>query len=150
MPKQENTCVASAINLPEAPAVVILPRDGYEAILARIDSLETNQEFLFGIIAKLRKTAEDGKKSDQRKTALARALVARKNAGMTYAEIGKLLELGSRQGSKNTRSQNMTHFGKLLEMAPKEFIITESRTQGGKLVKLTKIYYEHLLKEVLP
>ncbi|MCK9568645.1 hypothetical protein M0R72_06870 [Candidatus Pacearchaeota archaeon] len=92
------------------------------------------------------KVAKPGKKSDARKKALADQLVATKNIGMTYAQIGKFLELGSRKNGKNTREQNMTHFGKLLEADKKSFVVTDGKTSGGKLVKLTKIYYEHLLR----
>lgn len=138
-----DTCVAETISLPE---IVILPREGYDEIIGRVKHLEENQEILFGIIGRLKRVQDAGKKSDQRKKALARALVLRHNAGMTYAEIGKLLELGSRHGDRNTREQNMTHFGKLLDASPREFVVTPSRTQGGKLVKLNKIYYEHLLR----
>jgi hypothetical protein len=92
------------------------------------------------------KAATPGKKSDQRKKALASALISRQNQGMTFSEIGKFLELGSRKNGKSTREQNMTHFGKLLEADKKSFIVTEGKTSGGKLVKLTKIYYEHLLR----
>jgi uncharacterized protein Veg len=145
------TCAPSNISLAQSPAIVILPKEGYDEIMARVESLESNQEILFGIISRLKRaSSESGKKSDLRKKALANALVSRHNAGMTYAEIGKLLELGSRTGERNTREQNMTHFGKLLEAAPKEFVVTLSKTQGGKLVKLNKIYYEHLLRGDLP
>lgn len=92
------------------------------------------------------KAAKLSKKSDQRKKALANQLMMIKNIGMTYAQIGKFLELGSRKNGKNTREQNMTHFGKLLEADKKSFVVTNGKTSGGKLVKLTKIYYEHLLR----
>ena len=64
-------------------------------------------------IAKLEKIpAKPGKKSDLRKARLAEILVSRKNQPMTFSEVGKVLELGSRSNMKNTREQNMTHFGK--------------------------------------
>ena len=95
-------------------------------------------------IAKLEKIpAKPGKKSDLRKARLAEILVSRKNQPMTFSEAGKVLELGSRTNGKNTREQNMTHFGKLLEATPREFEISASK-MGGKLVRLTKIYYDHL------
>ncbi|MHC1688012.1 MAG: hypothetical protein AB9879_09935 [Methanothrix sp.] len=143
----DNTMLAEAINLPKGPAVVILTPDKYQELLQRIDCLETNQEILFGLIAKLKKiSANPGKKSDRRKKALANILASRKNVGLTYAEIGKLLELGTRKGNASTREQNMTHFGKLLETSTDEFIVTSGKTRGGKLVKLTDAYYEHLLR----
>ena len=95
-------------------------------------------------IAKLEKIpAKPGKKSDLRKARLAEILVSRKNQPMTFSEVGKVLELGSRTNGKNTREQNMTHFRKLLEAAPREFEISPSK-MGGKLIRLTKIYYDHL------
>lgn len=92
------------------------------------------------------RTESHGKKSDVRKKRLAEILVARKNIGLTYSEVGKILELGTRNGSKNTREQNMTHFGKVLESSIKEFVVTDNKTSGGKLVKLTSVYYSHLTK----
>jgi len=141
---------AEAISLPDAPAVVILPKEGYDEILLRVKQLENNQEILFRLVKEIRHATPTGKKSDLRKKALANALVSRKNVGMTYAEIGKFLELGSRKEGKSTREQNMTHFGKLLEASPNEFVVTPSRTRGGKLVKLTKTYYDHLLMGAKP
>lgn len=139
--------LAEAIDLCEDSVIVVLPKEGYEEMVARIKSLEDNQAILFGLIDRLRQASPSGgKKSDLRKRSLANALVSRKNVGMTYAEIGKFLELGSRNGSKNTREQNMTHFGKLLEASPDEFVVTSCRTRCGKMVRLTKTYYEHLLR----
>ncbi len=98
-------------------------------------------------IAKLERIpTKPGKKSDGRKKALANVLLSRNNQGMTFSEIGKFLELGSRKNGKSTREQNMTHFGKLLEADKKSFVVTNGKTSGGKLVKLTKTYYEHLLR----
>jgi len=142
-----NTKTAEAINFPDGPGVILLTPDRYQELLQRIACLETNQEILFGLIAKLKRiSANSGKKSDRRKKALANILVSRKNIGLTYAEIGKLLELGTRKGNESTREQNMTHFGKLLETSANEFIVTSGKTRGGKLVKLTDAYYEHLLR----
>jgi hypothetical protein len=41
----------------------------------------------------------------------------------------------------------MTHFGKRLEEAEDRFAIAPNKTSGGKLVHLTKDYYEHLRRE---
>ena len=122
-----------------------------KVILERLNELESFTSERFGQdrqrIAKLERIpAKPGKKSDQRKTTLANILLSRQNQGMTFSEIGKFLELGSRKNGKSTREQNMTHFGKLLEADKKSFVVTDGKTSGGKLVKLTKIYYEHLLR----
>lgn len=128
--------------LTQAKRITQLERDLAEFNDLRASEIAHDRQRL----AKLeRLPVKPGKKTDQRKKALANQLVAIKNIGMTYAQIGKFLELGTRRNGKNTREQNMTHFGKLLEADKKNFVVTDGRTNGGKLVKLTKIYYEHLL-----
>lgn len=124
-----------------------IKRSEFEALKERIlnisgrtSGLEAAQDELD---AKMRGGHKSGKKSDLRKARLAEILVSRNNRPMAFAEIGKALELGSRANGKNTREQNMTHFGKILEAAHKEFIVSQSK-MGGKLVRLTKIYYDHL------
>jgi hypothetical protein len=90
-----------------------------------------------------------GKKTEARMLKLALGLLNRKNSPITFAEVGKILELGTRDGSHNTREQNMTHFGRMLVAAPERFIVRPCRTNGGKQVSLTKIYYDHLMKEYI-
>jgi hypothetical protein len=92
-----------------------------------------------------------GKKSEERMLKLAITLLNRKNNPMTFSEIGKLLELGSHSadGKKNTREQNMTHFGKRLESARERFIVSPNKITGGKQVHLTKIYFDHLVREYI-
>ncbi len=116
----------------------------------KIEELRDEVDSLNAQMAKMRSMKPPGKKTEERKEKLAVTLMYRKNIGMTYAEIGKMLELGSRRNGKNTREQNMTHFGKLLEADKKNFVVTDGRTNGGKLVKLTKTYFEHLVKEYMP
>jgi hypothetical protein len=124
-------------------------RGDYDDLKSQIKEHELRLDKQSEYIHQLRtnaKAAKPGKKSDQRKKALANMLLSRKNEGMTFAEIGKFLELGSRKNGKSTREQNMTHFGKLLSADKKCFIVTDGKTNGGFLVKLTKIYYDHLLR----
>ena len=128
------------ISLEKENANLAATKDRMAALAARVSGLEAAQDELD---LKVRGGHKSGKKSDLRKVRLAEILVSRNNQPMTFAEIGKVLELGSRSNGKNTREQNMTHFGKILEAAPKEFIVTQSK-MGGRLVRLTKIYYDHL------
>lgn len=128
------------IGLEKENANLAATRDRMATIAARVSGLEAAQDELD---AKVRGGHKSGKKSDLRKARLAEILVSRNNQPMTFAEIGKVLELGSRTNDKNTREQNMTHFGKILEAAHKEFMVTQSK-MGGKLVRLTRIYYDHL------
>jgi hypothetical protein len=61
---------------------------------------------------------------------------------MTFSEVGKYLELGSRSGKASTRRQNMTLFGKILESESKRFHVFDSETQkGAKMVCLTSEYF---------
>lgn len=49
-----------------------------------------------------------GKKTDARLLALENLLIARGNEPLTFSEVGKYLELGSRKGKSGTRRQNMS------------------------------------------
>jgi hypothetical protein len=53
---QDNAKLAEAISLPDAPAVVILPKEGYDEMVARVKKLEENQEILFGLFNKLKQS----------------------------------------------------------------------------------------------
>ena len=118
----------------------------------RIGELRDEVDFLTAQLSKMRGIKPSGKKSEERIEKLAMTLMYRKNTPLTYAEIGKILELGSRtsDGKKNTREQNMTHLGKKLETMPDKFIVMAGKTRGGKLVKLTAKYFDHLCKECMP
>lgn len=127
-----------------------------KAMQEAIEHLQDNQDIFSGLVKKMSQriaplegaarvsVKRPGVKADARKNKLISQLYLRSNAGMTYSEIGKFLELGTHKDGKNTREQNMTHFGKLLEQDPDKFTITPGRTNGGKLVKLTKSFFEHL------
>jgi hypothetical protein len=66
----------------------------------------------------------------------------RGNEPLTFAEVGKYLELGSRTGKANTRKQNMTVLGKILESESERFQVFESNTQKGhKMVRLSDKYF---------
>jgi len=121
----------------------------FQTIWGRMDALadfnRKLEEKVEAFETKHRKVA--GKKTEARMQKLALSLLNRKNNPITFAEVGKFLELGTRDGSHNTREQNMTHFGKTLEAAKERFIVRPCRTNGGKQVSLTKIYYDHLMRE---
>jgi len=170
----DDTLIAEAINLPQSPATVLLPAQDLATILAEVRSLKADFESLnrdlrrfkvftntgkvddlFESLLELEKRvsclekgpAKVGQKTEKRMLKIAMVLLSRGNKGLSYSDIGKILELGSRKGRTCTREQNMTHFGKRLEEAKDRFVVGPNRTSGGKLVHLTKDYYEHLRRE---
>jgi hypothetical protein len=83
-----------------------------------------------------------GKKQAARLNKLEALLIARGNESLTFAEVGKYLELGSRKGKCNTRKQNMTVLGKILESERERFQVFESNTQKGhKMIRLSDKYF---------
>jgi hypothetical protein len=92
------------------------------------------------------------KPSEKRKALLSKLdllLATRKNQPMTFSEIGKLLEMGIRSlDGKTTRRQAMTKFSKILLAQGDRYEIFQSKTVGGKMVRLVNDYYLHVLKEL--
>jgi hypothetical protein len=85
---------------------------------------------------------ELGGKTKARLARLEALLIARSNEPITFAEIGKYLELGTRQGKANTRKQNMTVFGKIIKAESDRFQVFDSKTRrGSKMVRLNEQYY---------
>jgi hypothetical protein len=83
-----------------------------------------------------------GKKQAARMNKLEALLIARGNEALTFTEVGKYLKLGSRTGKANTRKQNMTVLGKILEGNNDRFHVFESNTQKGhKMVRLSDKYF---------
>ncbi len=115
---------------------------------ARLADVEERLEQL-EVVTRGQKRAP-GKVTEGRMLKLAVTLVNRRNAPISFSEISKLLELGSRSsdGKKNTRKQNMTHFGRILEDAHDKFVIRKD-SHGHKCAQLTKSYYNHLVEEYL-
>ncbi len=96
-------------------------------------------------IAKLEKSDSGKHRTGAKQVArLARVealLITRQNEPMTFSEIGKFLELGHRDGKKNTRKQNMTHLGKAIGQDDR-FRVFDSNTQkGSKMVCLRQDYF---------
>ena len=85
-------------------------------------------------------------KQDARLKKLDAVLVSRRNQPMTFSEVGKILELGSRSSKTNTRRQAMTKFSKILLSKVDCYRITDSKVVNGKLVRLADGYYEKLLR----
>lgn len=85
-------------------------------------------------------------KQDARLKKLDAVLVSRRNQPMTFSEVGKILELGSRSSKTNTRRQAMTKFSKILLSKVDCYRITDSKIVNGKLVRLADGYYEKLLR----
>lgn len=155
---QDKTAPALAINLSQPGATVLLPASDLTAILKEVRSLrndfdrfrKTHGEFavrttneIDELFAKVEaKTVRPGKKQVARLNRLEALLIARGNEALTFAEVGKYLELGSRTGKANTRKQNMTVFGKILAGESKRFQVFESNTQKGhKMVRLSDKYF---------
>jgi hypothetical protein len=162
------------LDFPTGTATVLLPAQDLAAILAEVKSLRADFDALCRDMKKLKvftntgkvddlfewlsevdnrvnrlegRPAKIGQKTEKRMLKVALVLLSRGNDGLSYSEVGKILELGSRKGNACTREQNMTHFGKRLEEAKDRFVVGPNKTSGGKLVHLTKDYYEHLRRE---
>ena len=132
-------------------------RKATDPLLQKIDDLESRIK----IIGKFQDRQDDRldrlenipvKPSEKRKALLAKLdllLANRKNQPMTFSEIGKLLELGIRSpDGKTTRRQAMTKFSKILLAQGDRYEIFQSKTVGGKMVRLVNDYYLHVLKEL--
>ena len=85
-------------------------------------------------------------KQDARLRRLDAVLVSRRNQPMTFSEVGKILELGSRSSKTNTRRQAMTKFSKILLSKVDCYRITDSKVVNCRLVRLADGYYEKLLR----
>jgi hypothetical protein len=150
--------LASAINLSQPGATILLPAQDLAAILQEVRNLrndfdrfrKTHGEFavrttneIDELFAKVEaKTVRHGKKQEARLNRLEALLIARGNEPLTFSEIGKCLELGSRSGKATTRRQNMTLLGKILESESKRFRVFDSETQkGAKMVCLASEYF---------
>lgn len=124
-------------------------RDGLKAAQVystpgRVDDLFEISGELEGRIAKLEGIPK-AHKQESRLKRLDAILYNRGNEPLTFAEIGKLLELGSRTEKKNTRPQAMTKLGKVLEAESKRYIVFDSKTQAkARMVRLTPDYFKHL------
>jgi len=166
---QNDTNLASAISFSEETATVLVPASDYRAILSEVRSLRNEFDALDRDLKRFKVFTKTGQVDDlfeglsavedrlakiegraaspeqittARLAKLDRLLLSRNNEPMTFSEIGKVLELGSRANGKNTRKQAMTRFSKNLDA--KDYEIFSSKTQGGKMVRLTKIYLAHL------
>jgi hypothetical protein len=159
----EDTCIAKAISFTQIAPYQVQSNSWREAtritieiaalkeVVQRQDReiilLQNNQEILFNLVARLKdmvgaKTTCPGKKQVTRLNRLEALLIARGNEPITFSEVGKYLELGTRNGKTNTRRQNMTLFGKVLSGIPDRFEVFDSQTQkGSKMVRLTNRYY---------
>lgn len=162
-----------AINLSEGPATILFPIAELEALFHEVRSLRSEFDALDadlkrfkvfgktglvddlfddlsvieGRLAKLEgRRMSAGQVQKDRLMKLDRLLLARKNEAMTFSEIGKVLELGSRTEEQNTRRQAMTKFSKNLD--PSKYEVFSAKSQNGKMVKLVKEYYNHLVAGV--
>lgn len=100
----------------------------------RVDRLRFPEE-------KATKTKTPGRKQEDRLNRIEALLITRGNEALTFSEIGKYLELGSRTGKVTTRRQNMTILGRILARE-KRFHVFNSETQkGAKMVCLAPEYF---------
>ena len=126
------------IGLEKENANLAATRDRMAALAARVSGLEAAQDELD---SKVRGARKPGEKQTARIAKLEQILVARKNQPMTFSEIGKILELGSRVNGKSTRRQAMTKFAKSLD--PEKFEIFPSK-MGGKIIRLSRKHCNRL------
>ena len=162
---QDNNGPALAINLSET--TILLPAQDLATILKEVQDLrseferfkKTHSAFavrttneldeLFAKVSQIREDRKPGKLTERRLKKLDYMLTSRSNEAMTFAEIGKILELGSRStNGRTTRAQAMTKLGKIIVNKGSLYEVSESKTQkGAKLVKLTRDYYRHCQEE---
>lgn len=164
---QDNHSIAEAINLAEVAA------HPTEAIIALIETVRRQEgqirslgirqdrdyERFSGDIldhGKRIKTLEGrrqsactpGRVQSARLGKLEALLIARGNEPLTFSEIGKYLELGTRCGKTSTRRQNMTLLGKIIAN-DERFNVFDSNTQKGtRMVCLTDDYFSRGLKKM--
>ena len=148
-----NNIPIEALSLSESQETILLPVPALKKLLGEVESQRKEIDRLwdnFGIamdlISQLKtrniKTKDAGKKTSFRLAAIENLLVMNGNEPLTFAQIGKMLELGSRDGKTTTRKQNMTILGKTLEADPK-FVVFDSNTQKGrKMVRLDDGYFD--------
>ncbi|HOV82960.1 MAG TPA: hypothetical protein PLQ01_09845 [Methanothrix sp.] len=89
-----------------------------------------------------------GKKTDARLRALENLLIARGNEPLTFSEVGKYLELGSRKGKSTTRRQNMTLLGKIAANDERFHVFESNTQQGAKMIALNRDYFARGLSKV--
>jgi hypothetical protein len=148
----EDIYIAEAINLPQPGATVLLPASDLAAILSEVRSLreivrehdwrlDKHSDFIRILQEERRPIALPGKKQTARLNRLEALLIARRNEPLTFSEIGKYLELGTRRGKTSTRRQNMTLLGKIIANDGR-FCVFDSNTQkGAKMVSLDEAYF---------
>jgi len=84
-------------------------------------------------------------KTEKRLARLDEWLLWRSTHTATYSEIGKYLELGTRDSKgKNTRRQHMYEFSKILKQFPDRYIIEDTGHNNGKRVTLSSGWLRHL------
>jgi len=84
-------------------------------------------------------------KTEKRLERLDEWLFWRSTHTATYSEIGKYLELGTRDSKgKNTRRQHMYEFSKILKQFPDRYIIEETGHNNGKRITLSSGWLRHL------
>jgi hypothetical protein len=141
---ENNIELASAINLSGRSATVLLSTADLQAILEEVQRLRTDVESLRNVQKSfaIRTTNEIDELF-----AKVEARVQVRPGRKQETRMNKLEALLIARGKACTREQNMTHFEKRLDEAKDRFIVGFNRTSGGKLVHLTKDYYEHLRRE---
>jgi hypothetical protein len=86
-----------------------------------------------------------GKRTEQRLKMLDAILLSSLEP-VSYSEIGKKLELGSRDSKtgKTTRRQAMTKLGELLEEMPDRYVIHKAKRGNAKYITLVPAYAKHI------
>lgn len=111
-----------------------LDREDIRDLYAAIDEIEQ--------IKPVKRSGGNGQKTAARLATIEYLLIANGNEPLTFSEIGKRLELGSRDGKKTTRKQNMTLLGKVIAADPRFTVFDSSTQKGRKMVRLEREYFE--------
>jgi ribulose bisphosphate carboxylase small subunit len=119
---QDNAKLAEAISLPDAPAIVILPRDGYDDMMARLQTLENNQEILFSIINKLKQASlskQSGQTAQNRAMRIDHYMDARPDHKASYETLKGFLNIDDVKLNLAIAALMKDHPGKYIRLRDK-------------------------------
>jgi len=74
-------------------------------------------------------------------------LLLARSEPVSFSEVGRILELGSKGKGKNTRRQAMTKLGHIIESHPDRYIVRKSDHSNQKFVSLVPAYRQHLMRK---
>ena len=74
-------------------------------------------------------------------------LLLARSEPVSFSEVGRILELGSKGKGKNTRRQAMTKLGHIIESHPDRYIVRKSDHSNQKFISLVPAYRQHLMRK---